>query len=283
VAIWVALGGALSIGSADFLGGLCARRSGSLATSFWVNLVALVGLALIWPLVQPELSMDRALGALAAGIMSAAGVTLIYAALATSLMSVVAPAIACGSALVPTAVAAAVGNAPSVTQSIGIVLALVGVVSITRTPRTSASHFRLERRGLVLTLLASVCGGVSFSILLLATRGGTAETALGVSALERLSATLAALALAAGLLRGRRLVVPPKAAALGAGGLDGAGVTLLLVSATLGNVAVSAVIVSLYAIITVLLAQIVLRERIATHQMLGIGGAVLGVALLSAG
>ncbi len=128
-----------------------------------------------------------------------------------------------------------------------------------------------------------MCGGVSFSILLLATRGGTAETAVGVSGVERLSATLVALALAGGLLRGRRLAVPPKAALLGAGGLDGAGVTLLLVSATLGNVAVSAVIVSLYAIVTVLLAQVVLRERIGTHQMLGNGAAVLGVALLSAG
>ncbi len=283
MAIGVALGGALGIGSADFLGGLCARRSGSLATSFWMNLVALVGLTPTWLVVQPQLSTGRALGALAAGVVSAAAVNLIYAALSTSLMSLVAPAIACGSALVPTAVAAVVGNAPSVGNGIGIALALVGIVSVTWMPRAAAPRSRLERRALILTLLASVFSGLSFSIALLAVRGGTAQTAVGVSALERLGATFAALLLATRLVRGRRLVVPGGAALLGAGCLDGAGVTLLLVSATLGNFAVSAVIVSLYAVVTVLLAQIVLRERIASHQIFGIGAAVLGVALLSTG
>jgi len=46
---------------------------------------------------------------------------------------------------------------------------------------------------------------------------------------------------------------------------------------------VTAVIVSLYAVVTVLLAQAVLRERIARHQGAGLAAAAAGVALLSAG
>jgi uncharacterized membrane protein len=60
-------------------------------------------------------------------------------------------------------------------------------------------------------------------------------------------------------------------------------VTLFLLASALGNTALVAVLVSLYAIVTVLLAQTVLRERIATHQGWGIAMAGVGVALLSAG
>ena len=281
MAILAALGGALSIGSADFLGGICARRSGSVISALWINLVALACLALAWVFVQPTLTTDRVLGALGAGVMNAVGMNLIYAAFAAGAMSIVAPMIACGSALVPTAVATAVGNAPSTPQSIGIGLALIGAVSITWTPRGSSQHAKLERRGVILTVLAALSGGASFSILLLSTRGGDAHTAVGVAGVARLAATVICLGMASALLRGKRVSAPPIGPVLGAGGLDAAGMTLLLVSSTLGNAAVSAVIVSLYAIVTVLLAQIVLGERIAARQMVGIGVTVIGVALMS--
>jgi drug/metabolite transporter (DMT)-like permease len=76
---------------------------------------------------------------------------------------------------------------------------------------------------------------------------------------------------------------PPLLPAFGAGAADCSGATLLLIAATLGNTAVTAVIVSLYAAVTVFLAQTVLRERIASRQAAGILAAAIGVVLLSVG
>jgi drug/metabolite transporter (DMT)-like permease len=76
---------------------------------------------------------------------------------------------------------------------------------------------------------------------------------------------------------------PPRRRIVGAGAMEAAGTTFLLSASTLGNAAVTAVIVSLYAVVTVLLAQTVLRERIATHQGAGLAAAAVGVALLSLG
>ena len=40
---------------------------------------------------------------------------------------------------------------------------------------------------------------------------------------------------------------------------------------------------SLYPVVTVVYAYVILRERIATHQKLGVAGALFGVALIAGG
>jgi uncharacterized membrane protein len=277
-----ALAGALCIGGADFLGGLSSRRSHPVVATFAINLVALVIFVVAFAVVQPHLGTGNALGALAGGIVSAIGLNLIYASFAAGAMSLTAPLIACGSALVPTATATVIGEPPNSLQAVGILFALVGVVAITWTPPGSPDHVPLSRRALALTTVASLVGGASFSILLLSVEGGGGETALGVAAISRLASTGACLVIVFTLIGRSQRGKPPTAPVLGAGVLEAAGTTFFLVASTLGNAAVVAVIVSLYAIVTVLLAQTVLRERIATHQGIGIAAAAVGVALLSA-
>jgi drug/metabolite transporter (DMT)-like permease len=277
-----ALGSALFIGSADFLGGWMTRRAGPLVVTMWINVFAVCSLAIACAVVQPELSSGHAIGAVAGGIVSAIAINLIYAAFAAGAMSLTAPLIACGTAIVPTMTATVTGNPPDPVQSIGIVFALFGVVAITWTPRTAGAHLGLSRQALALTAVASLAGGASFSILLLAAKGG-ASSAVGVSGLSRLAGLCACTVLvAASRVRVRvpRSLVAPL---VGTGQLEAIGATLFLVASALGNTAVVAVIVSLYAIVTVFLAQAVLRERIASHQGLGVAAAAIGVALLSAG
>jgi drug/metabolite transporter (DMT)-like permease len=278
----VALGSALSIGSADFLGGLASRRAGPLAVAVWVNLFALLLLVALWLWVQPQLSTAEASVALAAGALGAIGISLIYAAFAAGAMSLAAPLIACGSALVPTAVATLIGDPPNLVQSAGIVFALMGVVPITWTPSRSGDA-SLSRRALVLTALASVVAGVAVSLLLVAGKDGDAEVAVGVAGVARMAGagTSLVVALAAGTMRLPQGRLLPLLIAISV--MDAGGTCLLLIAGTLGNTAVVAVLGSLYAIVTVLLAQTVLRERIVVRQAVGILLTTVGVTLLSVG
>jgi drug/metabolite transporter (DMT)-like permease len=198
-------------------------------------------------------------------------------------MSLAAPVIACGSALVPTATTAIAGELPTALQSFGILWVLAGVIAITVVPPSSPDHTPLTRRALTLTIVASLIGGVSFSMLLLASRHGDVGDAVGVASLSRLSSTTVCLLLAVAFLRGRSLGDPAFRPMLAAGCLEFGGTILFLTASTMGNSAVVAVIVSLYAIVTVLLAQTVLREKIGVHQRLGIAAAAIGIAMLSLG
>jgi drug/metabolite transporter (DMT)-like permease len=283
LALLAALAGALCIGSADFLGGVAARRSHPLIATAGINVVALALLAVAFAAVRPHLDTGAAVGALAGGIVSAAALSLIYASLAAGAMSLTAPLIACGSALVPTAAAIVSGDAPSGAQAIGIALVLAGIVAITSTPPGASDHVPLTRGALALTGAASVVGGAAFAILLHAVESGDTATAVGVAGVSRLASTAVCLAVLALVFRAAAPPRPPARAVLGGGAMESAGTTCFLTAATLGEAAVTAVVVSLYAVVTVLLAQAVLRERVARHQGVGLAAAAAGVALLSAG
>jgi drug/metabolite transporter (DMT)-like permease len=282
LAVLAALAGALCIGSSDFMGGVAARRSHPLVAARAINLVALGLLAVAFAAVRPDLDAAEVMEGLAAGIVAAGALVLIYASLAAGAMSLTAPLIACGSALVPTAVAIAGGDVPSGRQAAGIALVLAGIVAITSTPPGTSGHVPLTRRALALTAAASVVGGAAFAILLSAVEGEDASAALGVAGLSRLASAAVCAALVPLLLRAVSRPRPPARAVVGAGAMEAAGTTCFLTASTLGTVAVTAVIVSLYAVVTVLLAQAVLRERIAAHQGIGLAAAAAGIALLSA-
>jgi drug/metabolite transporter (DMT)-like permease len=277
-----ALGSALCIGSADFFGGWAARKASNLPVTMWINIVALAVLAIACAIVQPRLSAGHAIGALVGGCVSAISINLIYAAFSAGAMTLAAPLIAGGSAIVPTVAATVAGQPPDAIQSVGIAVTLVGVFAITWMPRATPAHLTLSRRALVLTVLASLAAGAALSILLLSAKGSS-SAAVGVSGLSRLaSMTTCALFV---LVSGSRVRLPRSLAPpiVGTGLLEASGATLFLLASSLGNTAVVAVLVSLYAMVTVLLAQVFLRERIAARQGWGILVAAAGVALLSAG
>jgi drug/metabolite transporter (DMT)-like permease len=55
------------------------------------------------------------------------------------------------------------------------------------------------------------------------------------------------------------------------------------IASTLGLLSITSVLSSLYPVVTVLLAGIVLRERLRSIQIVGVGVTMLGVGLISAG
>jgi drug/metabolite transporter (DMT)-like permease len=275
-AIVLALGASLSWGLADFFGPLQGRKLGALRTLVWVQLGGLAGIALIvavrW--IGPQSAV--ALLAIPAAISGTLGLFAYYRGIAVGAISIVAP-IAGVSAIVPVIFGIASGESPSALQLTGIACALIGVFLAAREPRSSGEK-RLAA-GVGLAVLAAIGFGGYFPFMHAA---GNADY-WWASLIFRIAST--SVILVAVAVRRPNVVVParvlPWLALIGFGDMFG---NLLYAAASAsGLVSVTSVLASLYPIVTVLLARIVLSERVARSQEAGIGLTLAGVALISAG
>ncbi|TMR25483.1 DMT family transporter [Nonomuraea turkmeniaca] len=273
-AVILATACAVVYGTADFFGGLATRRTQVLSV---VVLSQLAGLALILGLLPllPGTFSDRAiLWGLAAGLSGAAGLALFYRALATGVMSVVAPTTAVTSAALPVVFGLATGERPGFWALAGVVLALGSVLLVSQdgSPGGRASL------GALMTSLAAGAGFGGFFILLaMAPVDGGLWPLVGA----RLSSVTAVALVALAARRSLR----PRAGALriivAAGVLDMAANVLFLLAQREGLLSLVAVLVSLYPASTLLLARQVLGERLNTIQVTGVACALGAVALIA--
>lgn len=269
---------AATYGAADFLGGLGSRRLPTETVAFAAqasSLVPLVGLVLLDPGAPSP--RDLALGA-AAGVAGAVGIALLYRALAVGRMGVVAPVTGVLAAIVPFSWGVSTGERPSGVTLVGVALAL-GAVALVPGPDTSASRDVDGRVELGLALGAGLGFGIVFT--LLGEAAGDAGAWPIVAARLATVTLLGLVAARAGALRvppaGQRLLV------VGAGALDVTANALYLVAVRSGLLSVVAVLSSLYPASTVLLARVVLGERLRRVQLAGLALAGVGVVLIGAG
>ena len=131
--VTLALASAAFYGAADFLGGTASRRADAVVVTFVAQAAGLIVLALLLPLLPSSspLPSDYLWG-IAAGVAGSVGVALLYRALALGTMSIVAPITAVCAAAVPVLVALALGERPGVYAALGIVLAAVAIVLLSR-------------------------------------------------------------------------------------------------------------------------------------------------------
>ena len=277
MAVVLALMSAVVYGASDFLGGLSSRRAsvfGVVAVSQLVGLVALV-LLLPW-LGGPVGPADLAWG-VAAGLAGASGLLVFFRALATGVMSVVAPVTAVTAAAVPVLVGLVSGNSIGPWAAVGIALALVAVVLVSAEGGLSA--LRAARpASLVPALVAGAAFGVFFVLL---DRTSTDSGLTPLVATRLASVTLVLLV----ALVGRQAVrvgrpALPLVAVSGMGDMT-ANALFLLATQQPGQLAITGVLASLYPVSTVVLAQLVLRERLARAQVAGLGTAVAAVVLIT--
>ncbi|HUG56377.1 MAG TPA: EamA family transporter [Candidatus Limnocylindrales bacterium] len=276
-----ALTASLSWGFADFLAGLKSRSLPVLAV---LVVSQPAGLAVVAVLVAvrgaPAPDARHALYAALGGWAGIVGLAAFYRGLSVGAMSVVAP-LSATAALVPLAVGLATGERPSSLQGAGVALALVGVVLASREAEVEARRGNRMAAGVGLALIAALGFGLLFVAVDAATAGGA--DVLWVTFLLR-SASLT-LVLAAALAVRPRLPRHPRTLAvlLLVGVLDMSANALFAAASTRGLVSVVAVLASLYPVVVVLLARVVLNERIARAQQAGVALALAGVALISAG
>jgi drug/metabolite transporter (DMT)-like permease len=271
IAVVLALLGAVSYGVSDFIGGLASRR-----TSVWpVAILSCIG-GLLGAVVLAALAgghpdrTDLWWGALA-GVGGGAGTAFLYRGLASGRMGVTAPVSGVGATVIPVLIGVLGGERPSALVWLGMVAALPGIWLVSREEPTSESP---GGSGLIEGMLAGVGFGVLFAALG-QVPSGSGYWPLAVAELVAVLTVVAACLVLRGDPR-------PRAGEQWWGLVSGilaacAGLCFLLARHR-GLLSVSAVLVSLYPAFTVLLASLVLRERV--HRVQGWGLALCGAAVV---
>ena len=276
--IALALAASAGWGSADFLGGLSARRVQILVVAAVSQAAGLV-FTLVVVMAGGDGPDDTAvlwIGALG-GLLGAVGLSALYRGLAVGRMGVVAP-IAAMSGLVPVGVGLiAQGDRPTSIQAAGMVLAIGGVVLASRTRDEEGASGVATGVGLAL-LAALLLGGMSVCL----DAGGDRDPAWTIFMVRVSSVT--ALWIAVALRRPSFEGVRPNLWLLvGAGLLDNTANLMFVLATSRGLLSIVAVLASLYPVTTVLLARVVLDERLERWQLAGVVAALGGVALISLG
>ena len=277
MAALLALGGALCWGVGDFLGGLAARRIAVLSVIVVSQTIGLLGLVL-WIAIagEPFPGGMELLPAAGAGVAVVIGVGALYRGLAIGAMGIVAPISAAGP-IVPLAVDAAQGKTPSALQWLGIALVLIGIVTLSH--ESSPSGGRRLAAGAGLALVAAV----GFGLFVVGIDAASDESATWAVLTARFAAV--PLAVVAAVVTSTRLR-PPRSMwrVLVAIGLVDTGANLLVATATTqGAAGIVAILSSLYPIVTIALARIVLAERLDAWKRIGGIVALGGAALVAAG
>jgi drug/metabolite transporter (DMT)-like permease len=273
----LALGGALSWGVGDFLGGLAARRIAVLSVLALSQAIGLVGV-LLWVSVasDPFPGVPELLPAALAGVAGAIGLGALYRGLAVGAMGIVAP-ISAASPLVPLAVDAARGVVPDALQVLGVVLVVAGIITLSRDP-DSGSQRIAAGAGL------AVVAALGFGLFVVGLDAGADESApWAVVAARSASVTLA---VAAAVFVSRTSLRPPRAllpVLIGIGVFDTGANVLVAFATTKGAAGIVAVLSALYPIVTVLLARLLLGEQLSVTRRVGGAVALGGAALVAAG
>jgi drug/metabolite transporter (DMT)-like permease len=231
-------------------------------------------LALAWFSGEPMPPASTLWWGAAAGVTGAFGVAALYKGLAIGRMGVIAPVASVLTAVLPVIIGMATEGLPDRLQLAGFALALVSIWLIARPDGEVDSH-----RGLGLAILA----GVSFGLFLACAKQAGHHGVFWPMTAARVASTALMLIIVAFSPRDSRPLLPNLTPILIAGVLD-SGANALFVAATQhGRLDVAAVLSSLYPASTVILARVLLKERISGMQSVGIVAALMSVALISAG
>jgi uncharacterized membrane protein len=278
----LALGSAVLYGAADFFGGLTARRANTIATVFVSQFVGLVLLLLVLPFLPAATVSSRDwLWGLVAGLSGGIGVALLYRALVVGAMAVVAPTTAVIAAMIPVLFAFILGERLRLLTWSGVALALVAIALISRPALhrdagTGQSKSRSLPPGFGLALLSGFIVGIFFLSL--------ARTAAAAGMWPLVAARVASIVLFGGiaLVTGRTLFMSRAAAvtAVSGGALDMAANALFMIAARIGPLSIVVTLASLYPASTVLLARVVLGERLSAIQISGIVCALAAVLII---
>jgi drug/metabolite transporter (DMT)-like permease len=287
-------------GAADFLGGAASRRATAislLAINTPVGTVIMIAVALLAGGPRPT-GGSLAWGA-AGGAVGGAGLILFYAGLAAGPMSVVAPVSALTSALLPVGIALAGGERPGTAALIGCALCIAAIALVSIEPNGSrmatasagrggragwvaaAAGLRSARRALMAGLVSGLLFGLFFVCIRNAGHGG------GLWPLVASRGTGMAVALAAAAWTRTRPVWWDRDRtafwmALLSSGSDLAANVFYLLATQRGMFSLAVVLTALYPGVTVLLARIVLGERMRPVQQAGLILAAAGVVLVTA-
>ena len=287
--VLLGLTAAVLYGSGDFLGGMATRRAHVLTVLTLVESAGVIVALAAAVISSDSASLAGLAWGLSAGLVGGFGLIVFYTGLAAGPMSVVAPVSGLVSTVLPVAVALAEGERPGVGVYAGALLCLVAIVLASSAGDTagdtrsgSGPARRPARLGRAIAY--GTASGVSFGLFFLLIRNAGQSGELWPVAAGRIGELAIILAAAAvlrpGLLRGVGGGIP--LAAAGAGAIDVVANICYVAATRTGAFGLAVVLASLYPGVTVLLARVVLGERLRRIQRVGLALAAVGIVLVAA-
>lgn len=275
-AVLLALTSSLAYGFTDFVGGMASRRAHVLVVGSIAQPAGIVLLVALLPVLGGEPSTEALLWGALSGVSGAVAYFLLFRSLAIGPMSIASPLSALVSAVLPVLAGLAFGERLGWLGVVGVLLGLFAVLLVSREHEDTPHPVT---RAVVLMSLAS---GVFIAGFFIALERSPDDSGIWPLIASRAMAALVMVAAATGarvLARPGRDVVW---LALGSAVLDVVATASFLLATREGLLAVVAVITALYPAGTMLMARVVLNERLQTVQKVGLalaGGSVVLLAL----
>jgi drug/metabolite transporter (DMT)-like permease len=259
-------------GTANFLGGYASRRGNPFVLATIAHLSGLAFMILVATTVHAPIPSKHALTwSLVAGTAGGLALAILYGSLSSGRMGLAAPVVAVLSAGIPTAATMFREGSPGASRLIGFALATLGVWLISR------SDDKTERKVLGMAILAG-CGFAAYS---LAIKQAGAGSALWIEVHSRVAAFFVTAAIT---VYGRKLRdFHPRAGlwAAVAGLVDVSGSVAFVRATQLGRLDTVVVLSSLYPVVTVLLATVLLKEKLMPWKAVGVCAALIAVPLIA--
>ncbi len=214
------------------------------------------------------------------GISQAIGVYWFYLAVSAGPISVVSPLAAVLNAAVPVAVGVALGERPGASASVGVVLAMFAVILVSRESPDDddVRTHRFTSKVAWLTIGSGVAFGLDFVLL----HEAPVECRMWPLFFARAAATVLVIVVAAA---SKNLELPsstPLRLAVLAALLDTCANVSMLMAIQKWMLSLASILISLYPATTVVLAIIVLRERLTRWQAIGMVLAAVSVSMIAA-
>ena len=268
---------ALSWGGGDFFGGLASRKVSSYRVVLFADFLGLAflftALAIFKEAIPP---LPNIILAALAGIFGTVGLVALYHAMATGLMSVATPVSALLAAVLPVIVGIATEGWPGINKSIGFGLAFFAVWLVAQDENQKSHAVRIK--DLIVPLLSGVCFGTYFILI----HQASGDAIIWPMVISRFAGTVTVLIFIMATKKDWRMnnsTVWPLI--LLNGFLDVCGNLFYILAGQHGRMDIAAVMSSLYPGATVLLAWLVLKEKINKLQAVGVLIALGVIALLT--
>lgn len=282
LAILWALASAIGYGGSDYAAGLATRAASVIRVTLLAEAASVLALLLVAPWASTQTPSAASVAwAAVAGLGGIIGAMTLYLGFRHAAFSVAGPLSAVASAGFSVLAGLLFGEHPSVLALAGIALALPAIVAVSASPggEPEGGDSGSRAAGAAYGLIAGVCFAVLFIGL---NRSGSGHD-LWPLVIAQVTGLIAVSLIAA---VSRDLKPPPLRAgwlAILAGVTGAAGTACYFVATHEGLLAVTAVITSLYPGSTILLARVLLGERLTRTRLAGLGLAAASVALIAVG
>jgi drug/metabolite transporter (DMT)-like permease len=276
ISVLYGLASALSWGGGDFVGGLASRKIGAYRAVLYaeaIGLLLLFGAAILWS--EPMLSWQKILLAGTAGAIGSLGLLILYHAMTMGKMSIAMPVSALLAAVLPVIVGTVIEGLPTPIKFAGFACGLAGIWLVAQDTGEKTQWMRLA--DLRLPLFAGLCFGTYFIVM----HQASDDALIWPMIASRTGGMLTLLVFV--LARRESWRITPSVWPLISlnAVLDVGGNAFYILAGQTGRMDVAAVLGSLYPGATVILAWLVLKEKINTLQKLGILAALVAIVLMT--